>query len=80
MAVANGNVMVVAAVNPPSNATGFVVYAGTALNALALQTSVALPVTSTYEYIPGLITSGPAPGCGQKPEFFRPVARTILRG
>jgi hypothetical protein len=80
MTVADGNVMVVAAVNPPSNATGFLVYAGTALNALALQTSVALPVSSTYEYIPGQITSGPGPGHGQKPEFFRPAPRTILRG
>jgi hypothetical protein len=80
MAVPDGNVMVVAAVNPPANATGFVVYAGAALNALVLQSSTALPVTSTYEYIPGQITSGPAPGHGQKPDLFRPVSRMIPRG
>jgi hypothetical protein len=80
MTVGGGNVMIVAAVNPPSNAAGFLVYAGTALNAMVLQSSVGLPVTSTYAYLPGQITAGPLPGCGQNPDFVRPVARTILRG
>jgi hypothetical protein len=80
MTLADGNVMIVAAVNPPKNATGFMVYAGAAPNAMVLQTSVALPLTSSYEYLPSQVSAGPLPSRGQKPDFVRPVARTILRG
>jgi hypothetical protein len=78
--IADGNVMVVSAVNAPPNATGFRVYAGPALATLYLQNDVLLPVGVTSLYIPGLITQGPLPGFGQKPDFLRPLARTLLRG
>ncbi|HWE52420.1 MAG TPA: hypothetical protein VG273_21670 [Bryobacteraceae bacterium] len=78
--IADGNVMVVSGVNPPPNATGFRVYAGPALAALYLQNQVLLPVGAVCLYIPGLITHGPLPGPGQKADFVRPMARTLLRG
>jgi hypothetical protein len=80
LTISDGNVMVVAAVNSPSNAAGFRIYAGTALNAMFLQNDVLLPVGATYLYIPGQVTQGPLPGNGQKPDFVRPLARTLLRG
>jgi hypothetical protein len=78
--IADGNLMVVAAVNAPVNAAGFQVFAGTALTAMYLQNNVLLPVGVTYMYIPGEVTQGPLPGFGQKPDFVRPLARTLLRG
>jgi hypothetical protein len=78
--IADGNLMVVGAVNAPVNVAGFQVYAGTALNGLYLQNSVLLPVGVTYMYIPGQVAQGPLPGFGQKPDFVRPLARTLLRG
>jgi hypothetical protein len=80
MTLADGNVMIIAAVNGPSNATGFVVFAGDSLVGMVLQTPAPLPVMSTYVYVPGEFTDGQRPGCGQTPDFIRPVARTLLRG
>jgi hypothetical protein len=80
MTVADGNVMIVAAANPPENAVGFFVYVGTALNTMLLQNPIALAVNGCFEYLPGQVMSGPLPGHGQKPDFIRPVARTVLRG
>jgi hypothetical protein len=78
--ITDGNVMVVAAVAPPANAIGFRVYAGTILSALILQTSVAIAPGSTFQYVPGQVTTGAAPGQGQEPDAIRTVARTLLRG
>ena len=80
IAVADGNLMVVGAANAPDNAAGFRVYAGTSLNAQYLQNDVVLPVGATYLYIPGQVTQGRLPGFGQKPDYVRPLARTLLRG
>ena len=80
MTVADGNVMIIAAVSAPPNAAGVVMFAGTSLVGMVLQTPAALPAASTYTYLPGGVTDGPSPGCGQTPEFTRPVARTLLRG
>jgi hypothetical protein len=80
MTLTDENAMGVAAVNPPANATGFVVYAGAALSAMVQQTPTPLQVNGSFDFVPGAITSGPLPGAGQKPDFVRPVARTILRG
>ena len=78
--IADGNLMTVSAVNPPANATGFWVYAGTTLDGMLRQNDVALPIGLTYSYIPGEVTQGPLPGIGQKPDFVRPLARMLLRG
>jgi hypothetical protein len=78
--IPDGSLMTVAAANAPGNATGFWVYVGTALNSMLRQNDVALPVSLTYTFIPGQVTQGPLPGIGQKPDFLRPLARTLLRG
>jgi hypothetical protein len=78
--IADGNVMIVAATGPPSNAIGYRVYAGTLLNGMLQQNPVALPVGAAFAYLPGQVTSGTLPGAGQKPDFIHPVARTQLRG
>jgi hypothetical protein len=78
--VPDGNLMTVTAVNAPGNATGFRVYAGTALSAMYLQNDVLLTPGLTYNYVPGLVTQGTLPGGGQKPDFTRPLVRTLLRG
>jgi hypothetical protein len=75
-----GNLMTVAAANPPANAVGFQVYAGPALDAMVRQNDVLLPVDATYTYVPGLVTQGPLPGKGQAPDWVRPLVRTLLRG
>ncbi len=78
--IADGNLMTVTASNAPANAVGFQVYAGTALTSMFRQNSVVLSVGSAYTYIPGEVTQGPLPGKGQKPDFIRPLVRTLLRG
>ena len=77
--VPDGNLMTVAAANPPANAVGFNVYAGPALDAMFRQNNVLLPVGATYTYVPGQVTQGPLPGKGQTPDFVRPLVRTLLR-
>jgi hypothetical protein len=78
--VPDGNLMIVAATNPPANAVGFQVYAGPTLDAMFRQNNVLLPVGVTYTYVPGEVTQGPLPGRGQAPDFVRPLVRTLLRG
>jgi hypothetical protein len=78
--IPDGNLMTATAVNAPANTVGFWIYAGTALNSMFRQNDVALPMGVTYTYIPGQITQGPQPGNGQKPDFVRPLARTLMRG
>ena len=80
IAVSDGNLMTVGATGAPRNAVGFNVYAGTSLTAMFLQNDALLPVTATFLYVPGQITEGRLPGAGQKPDFTRPLARTIPRG
>lgn len=80
MTVADGNLMTVGASAAPKNAVGFNVYAGTSLSALSLQNDAMLPTNATYLYVPGQVTQGPLPGTGQKPDFTRPLVRTLLRG
>jgi hypothetical protein len=78
--IGDGNLMVVAAVNAPPSAAGYRVYAGTSLSGMYLQNNVLLPVGITYLYIPGQVSQGPSPGFGQKPDYVRQMARTLLRG
>jgi hypothetical protein len=78
--IPDGNLMTVTAVNAPANTVGFWIYAGAALNSMFRQNDVTLPMGLTYTYIPGQITQGPRPGSGQKPDFVRPLARTLMRG
>jgi len=78
--IGEGNLTVVTAVNAPASAAGYRVYAGTALNAMYLQNTTLLPVATPFLYVPGEVTQGPLPGFGQKPDYMRPLKRTLLRG
>jgi hypothetical protein len=78
--IPDGNLMTVTATNPPANAVGFQVYAGTALNGMFRQNNVLLPIGLTFTYVPGQVTQGPLPGKGQEPDWVRPLVRTLLRG
>ncbi|MDE3194938.1 MAG: hypothetical protein KGN84_01235 [Acidobacteriota bacterium] len=80
IAIPDGNLMTVSAVNPPANAVGFNVYAGASLDGLYLQNEVALPLNGSFTFVPGFVSAGRLPGCGQKPDFVRPLRRTFLRG
>jgi hypothetical protein len=80
IAIPDGNLMTVSAAGTATNAVGFNVYAGSALSGMIRQNDVLLPVGATYTYVPGEISQGPLPGTGQRPDFVRPLARTLLRG
>jgi hypothetical protein len=77
--VADGNLMTAGVSGAPKNAVGFLLYAGTALDALFLQNDVVLPFEAVYTFVPGQIT-GTVPGGGQTPEFVYAMPRRLLRG
>lgn len=78
--IADGNLMTVSAVNAPTNAVGFWVYAGSLLESMYRQNDVLLPIGATYTYVPGQNAEGRLPGNGQGPDFVRPMARILPRG
>jgi hypothetical protein len=80
ISVPDGHLMTVSAVSMAANAVGFNVYAGPALSDLVRQNDVLLPTSAAFTYVPGEVTQGALPGTGQKPDFKRPLARTLLRG
>ncbi len=79
--VTAGNTLHVQAVNPPSNAASWNVYAGATPDNLFLQNPAPLsPSASWTAPGPALLTSGPQPGTGQQPVFLSPAPRILLRG
>jgi hypothetical protein len=80
IAIVDGNLMTITATGARSNATAFNVYAGADLNALAQQNDVPVPVGGGFTFVPGFRGSGRLPGSGQRPDFVRPLRRTLLRG
>lgn len=80
LTVADGNLMTVMAINAPSSAIGFNVYAGPILSSLLLQTSTPLSAGLSFTYIPGQMAEARTPGTGQSPDFFRSASQMMLRG
>ncbi len=79
--VTAGNTLHVQAVNPPSNAASWNVYAGATPDNLFLQNPTPLsPSASWTAPGPALLTSGPQPGTGQQPVFLSSAPRILLRG
>jgi hypothetical protein len=74
------NLMTVMTTGAPANAVGFNVYVGTVLAMMTLQTSVVLPVGSTFTYIPGISSGSQLPGTGQVPDYVKALPATIMRG
>ncbi len=80
ISVPDGHLMTVTVATLPTGAVGFHVYAGETLDSLVRQSSVPLSAGLSFTYVPGFITTGPLSGNGQKPDFVRPLVRTLLRG
>lgn len=64
----------------PANATGWRVYVGAAPDSMVLQNASPVAIGETWLQPDALITVGPAPGSGQRPNYTRPVPRMIQRG
>jgi hypothetical protein len=80
LVVADGKIMTVSASMQPVNAVGFDVFAGTSLGLLTKRNDVPLPAGASFLFIPGSAATGALPGPGQKPDFIRPLRRTLPRG
>lgn len=80
MVVPANNLLTVTATGAPAGVSGFYVYAGSALKSMTLQTETVLPAGATFTWVPGAVTSQQQPGRGQKPDYVRPLPRTMLRG
>jgi hypothetical protein len=78
--VAAGNLLTVAVTEAPANVIGFNVYAGTQLDSLQQQNQIPLPAAGVFTFIPGTSMDGKLAGEGQRPDYIRPLVRTILRG
>jgi hypothetical protein len=66
--------------NPPPNATGWNVYVGGAPGLMVRQNAAPIAIGQTWLQPNTLTTVGPAPGCGQRPNYMRPIPRVIQRG
>ena len=74
------NLMTAMATGAPPNAIGFNAYVGTELAMMTLQNSAPLQAGDTFTFVPGTATSAQTAGTGQKPDYIKPLPRTILRG
>jgi hypothetical protein len=79
LTASTGQQLVVAAVNPPPNATGWNTYIGTAPEATCLQNSSAIAIGNTWT-LATAPQAGPSPGQGQQPTWFLVDQRLIERG
>jgi len=75
-----GSLLVVEAVNAPTNATGWNVYAGETDSPLARQNGGPTPVGQSFTISPTGIVAGPPPGEGQRPDMYVSGARLLRRG
>jgi len=75
-----GELLVVEAVEPPSNAVSFDVYVGMADGDPALQTSLPIPAGQSWAMPDSGLTAGVGPGDGQAPNIFVRLNRVMQRG
>jgi len=76
----SGTVLTVSPVNPPTNATGWFIYAGLTDSSVLCQNVSPLPLAATwYSPINGL-SAGVASPAAQKPDFFVKQQRRLPRG
>jgi hypothetical protein len=66
----DGSALVVRAIDPPSNATGWNVYAGLTANDLRLQNASPIALNQVWTEPASGLTQGRAAGQGQQPETF----------
>jgi hypothetical protein len=79
LTASTGQQLVVAAVNPPPNATGWNAYIGEAPGATSLQNTSPIATGSTWTLATAL-QPGACPGQGQEPTWFLVDQRVIERG
>lgn len=65
---------------PPQGTTGWNVYAGAAPDAMTRQNGAPIAIGQMWMQAGGLVLTGPAPGCGQAPNYLQPIPRIIQRG
>ncbi|MGH9660802.1 MAG: hypothetical protein ACRD96_19800 [Bryobacteraceae bacterium] len=78
--VPTGQGLQVTAVNQPSSATAYNVYAGVSPHDLFLQNTTPQNPSTPLSLAGPALASGRRPGSGQEPDFFRQVPRIIPRG
>jgi hypothetical protein len=66
--------------NAPASATGWRIYVGAAPDSMVLQNPAPIAIGQTWLQPDTVITVGPAPGSGQRPNYTRPVPRMLQRG
>ncbi len=76
---ADGQGPVVGAQNVPVGIVGFNVYMGLSADALALQNSAPIAVNGSFALV-GALSSGPAPGTGQSPDYYITGGSGLTRG
>lgn len=80
LTVTAGNALVAQPANPPTNATGWNVYAGLTNTTLILQNSAALALDQVWVQAGPVSTVGQVPGDGQAPDYLRALPRVMQRG
>jgi hypothetical protein len=76
----SGSLLTAKPVLPPANATGWNVYAGTAIDGLTLQNRTPLGMDQTWVEPSTGLTVGKPPGTGQEPNCVRGLPRILQRG
>jgi hypothetical protein len=79
LTLSTGQQLVVAAVHPPPNATGWNAYIGEAPEATSLQNSGPIAIGNTWT-LAAALQAGAPPGRGQEPTWFLVDQRLIERG
>jgi len=79
LTTSTGQQLVVAAVSPPPNATGWNAYVGEAPEATSLQNSSPIAIGNTWT-LAAALQAGAPPGQGQQPTWFLVDQRLIERG
>ena len=79
LTTATGQLLVIAAVNPPPNATGWNAYVGASPESTTLQNSAVIALGSTWT-LTATLQTGAVSGKGQNPTWFLVDQRLIERG
>ncbi|HEV8147026.1 MAG TPA: hypothetical protein VGP79_11620 [Bryobacteraceae bacterium] len=75
-----GSRLVIQAVNPPANATGWNVFVGLSSTTLTQQNSVPLSVGGSFTLSDAGVAAGRAPGDGQRPDVYVVGGPLLRRG
>ncbi len=77
---ADGEALVVTAVQPPAGALAYDVYVGLSEFDMALQNNIPVSSDASWTMTPGGLVEGDPPGAGQTPDRYLRLNRTLQRG